>query len=412
MSRILCRRCRICEVAKQKIMPVRKHNCIQNWKTEQSSKSMEAAAILWMAINSVPLMGFVMLWIISDDDNVMRAHLRHKKSDHKKDKGKLPIWVHEPTFMADPGHRIKSVVKHFYKLASATVGVSRVNKLMAKRLKKNWGYMIRQSKLLSIEKFIENAKAPLEHMFGNHEYCKEEWCDALKASLQNRPYKHPDGFCTRSTAEGEKMYQQLGEITWKYGNSFFLGQSTHPYHTNTNEVLNHCQACLTPKSKSFHESMSFQYRHAITVGVHNWGIRKFWTQVFDAIGIKYTQSFLDHLDRVASRRLRWKEYHGRKEVKRRRAHKQDAIEKKLMFENRTTEYASGIGLDIGSGESKSKSTKTKAKTKTKRTHCKCGASTHTTSNSKACPFNKKNLLRAAEIADENTVCSIVAAADI
>jgi len=128
--------------------------------------------------------------------------------------------------------------------------------------------------------------------------------------------------------------------------------------------------------------------------------------------IKYTQSFLDHLDRVASRRLRWKEYHGRKEVKRRRAHKQDAIEKKLMFENRTTEYASGIGLDIGSGESKSKSTKTKAKTKTKRTHCKCGASTHTTSNSKACPFNKKNLLRAAEIAGENTVCSIVAAADI
>ena len=67
--------------------------------------------------------------------------------------------------MADPGHRIKSVCKHFYKLASATVGMSRVNKLMAKRLKKNWGYMIRQSKMLSIVKFIENAKAPLEHMF-------------------------------------------------------------------------------------------------------------------------------------------------------------------------------------------------------------------------------------------------------
>ena len=85
-----------------------------------------------------------------------------------------------------------------------------------------------------------------------------------------------------------------------------------------------------------------------------------------------------------------------------------------MFENRTTKYASGIGLDIGSGESKSKSTKTKTKTKTKtiRTHCKCGASTHTTSNSEACPFNKKNLLRATEIAGENTVCSIFAVADI
>ena len=120
-------------------MPVRKHKCIQNWKTEQYSKIMESAAILWMVINSITLMGFIMRWIVSDDDNVMRAHMRHKKSDHKKDKGKLPIWVPEPTFMADPGHRIKSVCKHFYKLASATVGVSRVNKLMSKRFKENLG---------------------------------------------------------------------------------------------------------------------------------------------------------------------------------------------------------------------------------------------------------------------------------
>ena len=66
--------------------------------------------------------------------------------------------------------------------------------------------MLRQSKMLPIEQFMKNAKAPLEHMFGNHEYCQQEWCDALKTSLKNKPYKHPDGFCTRSTAEGEKMY--------------------------------------------------------------------------------------------------------------------------------------------------------------------------------------------------------------
>ena len=117
--------------------PVRNHDCIQNWNSNQSSKSMEAACILHLAINSVPDRGFVMRMIISDDDNVMRAHLRHpnvKKS--RLDKGKLPIWIYEPYFTADPGHCKKSVSSYFYKLANLPVKQSRVSKAMAKRLKK------------------------------------------------------------------------------------------------------------------------------------------------------------------------------------------------------------------------------------------------------------------------------------
>ena len=181
MSVIFCRRCRVCEVAKRKHTPVRKHECVQNWPTDGSSKSMESAAILLMACKSVEQRAFVMHWIVSDDDNVTRAHLRHLDPTNKKDKGKLPKWVYEPTFMADPGHRKKSVAKHFYKLATANVGTSRVTKGMAKRLKKNWGYMVKQNKGKTIEEFIEGAKAPLEHLFGNHTHCKVQWCDALKA---------------------------------------------------------------------------------------------------------------------------------------------------------------------------------------------------------------------------------------
>ena len=110
----------------------------------------------------------------------------------------------------------------------------------------------------------------------------------------------------------------------------------------------------------------------------------------------YSQSFVDHLDRVVSRRQRWKEFHGKPEVKRRRAHKQDATEKQLLYENRTTEYKSGIGLDIGS----TPATKKKPRNKAKRTQCKCGSTTHLTSNSGACKFNKKNLLLAATEAAE------------
>ena len=165
----------------------------------------------------------------------------------------------------------------------------------------------------------------------------------------------------------------------------------HPHTTQTNEALNNSQAGLTPKSKSFHESKSFHYRHAIVIGTHNWGFRKYWSVVFNTLGVEYTQSFVNHLEMTDKRKLYWKTHHSKQEVKRRRGYKQDATQKKLLYENRTTEYASGIGLDIGhdvpARTSRSKPTTKRAK----RTQCKCGSTTHLTSNSGECKFNKKNL---------------------
>ena len=105
MSKVFCRRCRFCENAKRKNSPVKAHKCVQNYPTDQSSKSMEAAAILDMAIHSAQQMKFVVSAIVSDDDSTMRAHLRHKVDpNNNKDKRKLPQWVLEPTFLADPSH--------------------------------------------------------------------------------------------------------------------------------------------------------------------------------------------------------------------------------------------------------------------------------------------------------------------
>ena len=117
----------------------------------------------------------------------MRAHLRHPNFTTKKEKGKLPKWVYQSEFMADLGRRKKSVEKYFYKLANASVGTSRVTKGMAKRLKKNWGYMVKQNKGKSIEELIESAKARLEYLFNNHTYCKFEWCNGLKSQLAGKP---------------------------------------------------------------------------------------------------------------------------------------------------------------------------------------------------------------------------------
>ena len=269
MSKIYCRQCRYCESSKRNNIPIKPHKCVQNFPTNKSSKSMEAAAILNMAINSVLDRKFVIRAIVSDDDSVMRAHLRHKLDENDpRDKGKLPKWIYEPIFLADPSHRIKAISKHFYALANQNVSQSRVNKSMAKRLKKNWGYMVRQNRDKTIDEFVKNANAPLEHLFNNHEYCSPDWCDALKARKEGRVYIHPEGYCNKNTETGAKMYSQLAAITKKYGTASYLRQSMHPFNTQSNEALNFSQACLTPKSKSFHESFTFHHRHAIVVGVH------------------------------------------------------------------------------------------------------------------------------------------------
>ena len=118
----------------------------------------------------------------------------------------------------------------------------------------------------------------------------------------------------------KKMYEQLSTITKKYGSAFYLQQSMHPFSTETNEALNYSQACVTPKSKSFHESYTFHFRHAITIGVHNWGFSKWWRSVFGTIGIICSQGFLGHLAVVQKKRGRWKQYCGDVNVKRRRAY--------------------------------------------------------------------------------------------
>ena len=98
MSLIFCRRCRVCEVAKQKFTPVRKHECVQNWASDQSSKSMESAMILSMACNSVARRQFVMNWIVSDDDNVMCAYSHHVKEDDQNHKASFHLGLSHQNF--------------------------------------------------------------------------------------------------------------------------------------------------------------------------------------------------------------------------------------------------------------------------------------------------------------------------
>ena len=97
MSKVYCCRCRYCEVSALNKRPAANHLCVQNWPSDELSKAMDPAAILDMAINSVPKRNFVIGTIISDDDSTMCVHLCHS-SGEPDDKGKLPMYVKEPIF--------------------------------------------------------------------------------------------------------------------------------------------------------------------------------------------------------------------------------------------------------------------------------------------------------------------------
>ena len=56
-------------------MPVRKHDCVANYTV--SSKGMKSATILRM-VQEAPSHGFIVGWLVSDDDSVMRAASQSK----------------------------------------------------------------------------------------------------------------------------------------------------------------------------------------------------------------------------------------------------------------------------------------------------------------------------------------------
>ena len=103
----------------------------------------------------------------------------------KKENGRLPIHIPEPTFMADFNHRVKVVDKAVYHLAKMPKKESEVTKPMSKRIKTNWGSMLRQIRHLEWEKnqkkIKEKVLAPIEHLFNNHQYYNDSWCLVLKA---------------------------------------------------------------------------------------------------------------------------------------------------------------------------------------------------------------------------------------
>ena len=78
---------------------------------------MEASAILKMVEDAFYNCFFIIDVIVSDDDSKMQAVLKHpskvaRGQVFKSSKGKLDTEITEPSFLADPSHRVKEIAKH------------------------------------------------------------------------------------------------------------------------------------------------------------------------------------------------------------------------------------------------------------------------------------------------------------
>jgi hypothetical protein len=155
--------CSKCTAAKCKNKTPDPHECPKNHVG--SSKSMECEAIDYIVKEAYFNLGYTIETIISDDDSTMKSNLKHSyeqkvnakkmsidewlltaKGNRKKDNGRLPLEIPEPSFRADFNHRVKVVGKSLYVLANMPKKDSTVDKATAERIKTNWGSMLKQVK--------------------------------------------------------------------------------------------------------------------------------------------------------------------------------------------------------------------------------------------------------------------------
>ena len=109
--------------------------------------------------------------MITDDDTTIRANIKHTYQ-----KAKLPIDVPAPRFLSDPNHRIKVMIKPIFARATKTRDNKRIKMIDALRIKKYTSLYVFQNRTGSFDKFVNNALAPVEHLFNEHSFCDSAWC--------------------------------------------------------------------------------------------------------------------------------------------------------------------------------------------------------------------------------------------
>ena len=413
-----CRKCANAKLTKQEPPP---HECPKNHLG--SSKSMETEAIWLMVQESYYNHGFTCSVIVTDDNSTMKSNLKHswkekvekgimkqsewprtKRNVAKKDTGRLPLDVPEPSFLADFNHRVKTVGKTVYGLAALSKRESEVSKEIAARIKAYWGTMLKQIRYLHWEEENEDIKgkvlAPIEHLFNNHQYCDAQWCYILKAQKEGKSYVPEENRPLYDKDKHNKMYQQLKEVVTRFQTEENIRECLHKYDTQVNEGLNMSVSRYVPKFKHYGTTMSLDTRIRCVIGHHNMGYETYYKTLLYNLGClqKDDNCHLSAgLARINEAKLRNRQYKQKLENKRKRKHGQLARTKEQIYEegvdraNNLGTYQTGVAILNNENNEENTQQPTNQQQKNIKVCSKCGASGHKTWRTRTCPYHHEYL---------------------
>ena len=375
---ITSKHCSICTAAEKKCVQPRSHECSMNY--HGSSKAMEADAALAMEADAALALveklykrhghKYYCEALVTDDDSSMRAIVCHPSP---KGKGRLPLHIPEPRWLADPSHRTRVVARAIFALAALRQDLSECQQVDALRFKKYFGYMLKQARELTMSDITTRSIAVLEHLFDNHLFCDTEWCEPLRITKlnTNSPINnclidqgdHPPSptspesipspskpWYYRSKENNPELYDQMKKAYYPYITPERLLQSLHPWDTQLNESLNNVVAKYCPKDRTYSSTMSHSNRISIVIGLHNLDYIHFWSSVLNEIGIPMSRSLRDNLESAEKRKQTKRKYQKKRCVKKKRSKdKHDKmkilIAKQIADGKRGATYRTGIAMD-------------------------------------------------------------------
>ena len=407
------------------------HDCTINH--EGSSGSMEPIAVLQL-YEQLYAQHVIVDVIVCDDDSSIKAKLKWSNADHmtnnnttaypmiinskgnlvrRPNKGGLPAHMPEPSYVADPNHRRKTLAGELYALkakakirpevreaadkkaaekkekkeaeaamkAAGSSGdtttnttskntkkdeeddtskkkkkkVYQWNKTMTgmdcMRISKNFAFMARTLEEKKTDKEIINAgKAVLEHHFDNHCYCGL-WC---RRQLQDEEERKKHYY--RSKTDDKELYEELDKIVSRFVTLEALKEVAHSMDTLANESMNNTISWLAPKNKVYCGTQSLAIRIAMAIGITSLGTVQYYTEIFRLLGIRMTEDvahWLQVKDSNRSSRLAKVKTQAFKRKRKQRYYdklKEETEQAKTERAKRDGVYQPGIGMDGGYGD--------------------------------------------------------------
>ena len=405
--------CSVCQRHSDDDVPVKDHKCMINH--DGSAGSMEPLAVLEMVIEAMDKFFVVIERLITDDDSSMKAKLKWSNADHmlnnntderpriinkngnlvlRPNHGELPRHIPEPTFLADPNHRKKTLkgdlYRHFKKKVADRGGLTRVDIM---RIATNFAYMMRMLSMKPEAEHAECAKAVVEHHFDNHEHCG----DFCKRKLLTDEQKLQSTKVYRCKKKHHKLYLFLTNVVARFITPQALKEVAHGSDTQVNESLNNSVTWFAQKNKTYAATSSLGNRVCLALGIYSIGYHQYFERLFQRFGMDMPDDVRFYLVKQQRTRAYRIARDKKTDVKKQRNVKlHDKLRlftaKVKSSEAGGAQYNTGIGMDGGycqpaapneGGVPPSAATAAAGK----KTSCSaCGETTHKRRTNRLCKF--------------------------